>query len=64
MDSIMIEGDIVVDCDSKSKLWKDVDLKRATHIWIMKYVDIVRSPETALRVFTSSERLENQIKIN
>ena len=30
----------------------------------MKYVYIVRSPGSALRVFTSSERLANQLKIN
>ena len=48
--SITEEGDIVVACDSKSKLWKDVDLKRAMQNWNMKYVDISRSPESALRV--------------
>ena len=41
------EGDIVVASDSKSKLWKDVDLKRAMQNWNMKYVDIARSPESA-----------------
>ena len=30
----------------------------------MKYVDVARSPGSALRVFTSSERLANQLKIN
>ena len=27
------EGDIVVASDSKSKLWRDLSLKRAIHIW-------------------------------
>ena len=30
------EGDIVVAADSKSKQWKDVDLKRAMQNWHMK----------------------------
>ena len=30
----------------------------------MKYVDVVRSPGSAIRVFTSSETLANQLKIN
>ena len=30
----------------------------------MKYVDIARSARSALRVFTSSERLANQLKTN
>ena len=38
--------------------------KRAIQNWNMKYVYIVRSPGSALRVFTSSERLANQLKIN
>ena len=50
--------------DSKSKLWKDMNLKRAIRNWNMKYVDVERSPESALRVFTSTERLANQLKIN
>ena len=58
------EGYIVVASDSKSKLWKDLSLKRATQNWNMKYVDIARSPGSALRVFISSERLANQLKIN
>ena len=62
--SITKEGDIAVGCDSKAKLWKDVDLKKAMQNWNMKYVDIVRSPESALTVFTTSERLANQMKIN
>ena len=48
---------------SKSKLWKDMSLKRAIREWNMKYVDIARSPGSAIRVFTSSERLANQLKI-
>ena len=47
------EGDIVVASDSKSKLWRDADLKRAMQNWNMKYVDIARSPESALRVLIS-----------
>ena len=61
---ITSEGDIVVVSDSKSKLWRDLSLKRAIQNWNMKYVDIARSPGSALRVFTSSERLANQLKIN
>ena len=30
----------------------------------MKYVDIARGPGSAIRVFTSSERVANQLKIN
>ena len=61
--SLTKEGDIVVACDSKSKLWKDVDLRRAMQNWNMKFVDMVRSPESARREFTSSERLANKMKI-
>ena len=57
------EGDIVVASDSKSNLWKDVDLRRAIQDWNMKYVNVARSPGSAIRVFTSSERLANQLKI-
>ena len=64
MGFITKEGDTVVASDSKSRLWKDVELKRATQSWNMKCVDIVRSPESALRVFLSSARLGNQMKIN
>ena len=62
--SIMIEGDIVVASDSKSKLWKNVSLIRAIPNWNMKCVDVARSPGSSLRVFTSSERLANYLKIN
>ena len=62
--SITEEGGIVAACDSKSKLWKDVDVKGAMPNWNMKCVDIARSPESALRVFTGSERLANQMKIS
>ena len=41
-----------------------MDLKRAVQNWNMKYVDLARSPESALRVFTSSERLAIHLKIN
>ena len=58
------ERDIVVASDSKSKLWRDLSLKRAIHNWNMTYVDIAMSPGAALRVFTSSERLANHLKIN
>ena len=60
----MKEGDIVVATDSKSKPWKDMSLKGATQNWNMKYVDLARSPGSALRVFTSSERLANHLKIS
>ena len=49
---------------SKSKLRRDMSSKRAIQNWNMKYVYIVRSPGSALRVFTSSERLASQLKIN
>ena len=62
--SMTKEGSIVVACDSKSKLWEAVDLKRAMQNWNMKYVDFVGSPESALRIFTSSGRLANQMNIN
>ena len=32
------EGDIVVASDSKSRLWRDLSLKRAMQNWNMKYV--------------------------
>ena len=41
-----------------------MSLKRAIQNWNMKYVDLVRSPGSAFRVFTSSQRLANQLKIN
>ena len=50
------EEDFFVASDSKSELWRDMSLKRAIQNLNMKYFDIVRSPESALRVFTSSER--------
>ena len=40
---------------TKSKLWKDVGLRRAMQNWNMKYVDNLRSPESALREFITSE---------
>ena len=58
------EADIIVASGSKSKLWRDMSLKRAVQDWNMKYVDVARSPGSALRVFTSSERLVNQLTIN
>ena len=61
---VMKEGDIVVASDSKSKRRKDTSLKRARLNWNMKYVDVARSPGSALRVFTSSERLANHLQIN
>ena len=53
--SITKRRDIAVACYSKSKLWKDVNLKRAMQSWSMKYDDIARSPESALRVFTTGK---------
>ena len=58
------EGDTVVASDSKSKLWRDLSLKRALQHWNLKYVDVARGPGSALRVFTSSERLANHLNIN
>ena len=40
-----------------------MDLKRAMQNWNLKYVDVARSPESVLRMFTNSERLANQMKI-
>ena len=57
------EGDIIVASGSKSKLSRDMSLKRETQNWNIKYVDIARSPRSARRVFTSSERLANHLKI-
>ena len=54
--SIMKEEDIVDASASRSKLWKDMSLKRAMKNWNLKYVDVARSPGSALRVFTSSKR--------
>ena len=58
------EGDNVAASGSKSKLWRDLSLERAIQNWNMKYVDISRSPGSALRMFTSSERLANRLTIN
>ena len=41
-----------------------MSLKRATQNWNMKYVDVLRSLGSDMRVFTSSERLANKLKIN
>ena len=60
MGSITKEGDTVVACYSKSKLCKDVNLKRAMQSWSMKYDDIARSPESALRVFTTGKSDEDK----
>ena len=61
---VLKEGAIVVASCSKSKLWRDISLRRALQNWNMKHVDVARSPGSALRVFTSSERLANHLKIN
>ena len=58
------EEDIIVALAAIQKLWRDMSLKRAIQNWNMKYVDIVRSPGSAIRVFTSNERLANQLKTN
>ena len=55
----LVGRDIAVASDSKSELWRDLSLKRN-----MTCVDIARSPGSALRVFTSSERLAHHLKIN
>ena len=41
-----------------------MNLKRAIQNWNIKYVDAVRSPGSAIRVFTSSGRLANLLKKN
>ena len=64
MGRIKKEGDIIVASGSKSKLWRDMNLKRALQDWNMEYVDSPRSPGSAVSVFTSSERLTGQLKIN
>ena len=46
------EGDIIVASGSKSKLWRDMNLKRALQDWNMEYVDSPRSP--------GSERVHQQ----
>ena len=43
-------GDIVVDTDSKSKLWRDMSLKRAIQSWNMKHY--VRQNETLFPIFS------------
>ena len=58
----MKEEDIVDASSSKSKLWKDMSLKRAIQSWNVKFVDVVRSPGSALRVFTSKEPLAKIIE--
>ena len=45
--------------DRKSKLWKNIMQE-----WNMQYVNIARCPGSATRVFTSNERLANQLKKN
>ena len=56
------EGDIVVASDSKSKLWSDQRLKRTVQNW--NNMSTLRGVQgSALRVFASSERLANQLKI-
>ena len=49
---------------ASDSMWRDLSLKAAIPDWDMKYVDIARSPGSALRVLTSSERVANQLKIN
>ena len=61
--SIMNEVDIVTMSDSKPKLWKDMSLKRAIENWNMEHVNVARNPGSALRVFTSSERLARSWRI-
>ena len=56
--------DIVVASDSSSNLWRDLSLEQTIQIWNMTHVDIATSPGSALGVFSSSERLANQLKIN
>ena len=49
---------------ASQKLWRAMILKRTVQNWNMKYVDVARNPGSALRVFTSSDRLANHLKIN
>ena len=37
-------------------------MRQALQNWNMRYNDVARSPESAARVFTSSERLASQLK--
>ena len=62
--SMTKEGDIVVACDSKSKQWKAVNLRRAMQNWSMKCADTARNQGSVMLVFSSSERLANRMKIN
>ena len=57
------QGNIIVASGSKSKLWRDMSLKRAVQNWNVEYVGVVRNPGSAMRV-TSSERLANQLRKN
>ena len=58
MGQIFKNGEVVVTSDSKSRLWS---MRQATQNWNMIYADIARSPESALRAFTSCEGLANQL---
>ena len=61
MGQILKNGEVVVASDSKSRLWRDLSMRQAIQNWNMMYADIARSPESALRAFTSSEGLANQL---
>ena len=61
MGQILKNGEVVVASDSKSRLWRDLSMRQATQNWNMMYADFARSPESALRAFTSSEGLANQL---
>ena len=55
---ILKNREVVVASDSKSRLWS---MRQAIQNWNMMYADIARSPESALRAFTSGEGLANQL---
>ena len=61
MGQILKNGVVVVASDSKSRLWRDRSMRQAVQNWNMCMPTFARSPESALRAFTSSEGLANQL---
>ena len=62
--SMVTEGEIVVASDSKSKAVERHEFAKQHKIGPGKMSTLRGNPGSALRVFTSSERLANQLKIN
>ena len=61
MGQILKNGDVVVASGGGSGLWGGLSMRQAIQNWNMMHADIARSPESALRAFTSSEGLANQL---